>query len=120
MHELGIAQHLLDLTLQHAEAAGAVRVVRLNLVIGELSSVVDDSIQFYWELIAKGTIAEQAELHFERVPGKLRCAACGHEFYFADYTGQCPACGSDQARVVDGDQFKLESIEIEKEAPHAP
>jgi len=120
MHELGIAQHLLDLTLRHAQEAGAVRVVRLNLVIGEFSSVVDDSLQFYWEMIAKGTIAEQAELRFERVPGRLRCTTCGHEFYFADYAGQCPACGGEQARVADGDQFKLESIEIEKEAPHVP
>lgn len=117
MHELGITQHLLDLTLRHAQEAGATRVVRLNLIIGEFSSVMDDSIQFYWEMIAKGTIAEQAELHFERIPGKLRCAVCGHEFYFADYTGyagRCPACGGEQARVVDGDQFKLESIEVEK------
>ena len=120
MHELGIAQHLLDLTLRYAQEAGAVRVARLNLVIGEFSSVVDDSLQFYWEMIAKGTIAEQAELCFERVPGRLRCTTCGHEFYFADYAGQCPACGGEQARVADGDQFKLESIEVEKEAPHVP
>lgn len=115
MHELGITQHLLDLTLRHAQEAGATRVVRLNLVIGEFSSVVDDSIQFYWEIMAKDTIAEQAELHFERVPGRLGCAACGHEFLFSDFTGQCPACGQSQVRVVDGEQFKLESIEIEGE-----
>jgi hydrogenase nickel incorporation protein HypA/HybF len=113
MHELGITQQLLDLTLRYAEEAGAARVLQLNLIIGEFSSIVDESVQFYWDMISEGTIAEKAELHFERVPGKLRCAACGHEFGVSEFDGHCPACGGLQASVIDGDQFRLESIEVE-------
>jgi hydrogenase nickel incorporation protein HypA/HybF len=114
MHELGVTDQLLKITLRHAEAAGAKRVLRLNLVIGEFSSIVDESLQFYWEIMAEDTIAAGAELHFERVPGLLRCATCGAEFGMAEFDGQCPACGELRASVVDGDQFRLESIEIEE------
>ncbi len=115
MHELSITDQLLSLTLRHAQEVGAVRVTRLNLVIGEFSSVVDDSVQFYWDMLAKGTIAQDAVLHFERVPGRLRCQDCEQELAFNEYGGRCPSCGSSRLKVVDGDQFRLESIEIESE-----
>ena len=116
MHELGITEQLLNLTLEHAARAHATRVTRLNLVIGELSSVVDESIQFYWEIMAKDSLAARAELHFERVPARFCCQTCQTEFELSAFEGQCPACGGLQVRVIDGDQFRLDSIEIENEA----
>jgi hydrogenase nickel incorporation protein HypA/HybF len=114
MHELGITEQLLSLALRHAEAAGASRVTALNLVIGEFASVIDESLQFYWDFVAKGTIAENAALHFERVPGLFRCLDCEYQFGMADFEGRCPGCGSSHATVVDGTQFSLASIEIEE------
>jgi len=113
MHELSVTQSLLEITLRHAEQAGARRVTRLNLVIGELASIVDNSVQFYWDIVSRDTIAEGAKLHFERVLGSLRCLGCGHTFPLngRDYT--CPACGEEQVFVVGGDDFRLESIEVE-------
>jgi hydrogenase nickel incorporation protein HypA/HybF len=113
MHELSVTQSLLEIALRHAEGAGARRITRLNLVIGELASIVDDSVQFYWDIVSQGTIAEGAELHFERVPGALRCLSCSHTFPLdgRDYT--CPACGERQVVVVGGGDFRLESIEVE-------
>lgn len=113
MHELGITEQLLSLTLRHAEEAGAVRVIRLNLVVGEFSSVVDESLQFYWGMLAEDTIAADAELHFERVPGRMTCDDCGEAFPFTAYKGQCPHCGGASVHVSDGKQFQLESIEVE-------
>jgi hydrogenase nickel incorporation protein HypA/HybF len=113
MHELPIAKSVLEIALRHAEEAGADSIVRLNLVIGELSSVVDDSIQLYWDIISQGTIAEGAELRFERVPGQLKCLACGHTFTLDREDYICPACGETQVVVVGGDEFRLESIEVE-------
>jgi hydrogenase nickel incorporation protein HypA/HybF len=113
MHELGITEQLLSLALRHAEEAGAKRIVALKLVIGEFASVVDESLQFYWDFIAKDTIAEGAALHFERIPGLFRCSGCEHEFGMSDFEGQCPNCGGSQVTPVDGTQFSLASIEIE-------
>lgn len=114
MHEFPVTQNLLELALSHAERAGAARIVRLHLVIGELSSIVDDSIQFYWEFVAKDTIAEGSELVFRRVPGKLRCKSCDETFIVDGIDYRCPACGSSQTFAVDGQQFTLESIDVEE------
>ncbi|GIV77612.1 hydrogenase maturation nickel metallochaperone HypA [Litorilinea aerophila] len=114
MHELAITQHLLDLTLAHARAAQARKVTHLYLVIGQLSSIVDDSVQFYWEQIARGTLAADAQLHFRRVPAWLQCQGCGAETPLdaqADF--RCPVCKSPAVQVVGGDEFRLESIEVE-------
>jgi hydrogenase nickel incorporation protein HypA/HybF len=113
MHELTIAQSVLSVALRHAEAAGATRITSLNLVIGELSSVVDDSLQFCWDILGKDTIAEGATLHFRRTPGRLRCLTCEAEFNIAErYDFTCPACDGQQTEIAGGDEFQLESIDI--------
>jgi len=113
MHEAAITEQLLELTLRYAGQADAVKVTRLNLVIGEFSSVVGESVEFYFEIMAKGSVAEGAELHFERIPGLLVCLACEKQFSMREYDGQCPHCGEFRTKVIDGDQFRLESIEVE-------
>ncbi len=113
MHEMSVTQSLLDIALRHAEQANAQRIIRLNMVIGELASIVDDSVQFYWDIVSRDTIAEGAELHFERVPGTLRCTACQHTFPLNGSSYACPSCGETQVVTAGGDEFRLESIEID-------
>jgi hydrogenase nickel incorporation protein HypA/HybF len=113
MHEFSITQNILEIALRHGEKAGAARIVRLNLVVGELSSVIGDSVQFYWDIVARETIAEGAELCFERVPGSLRCVGCGEVFRLSGRAYTCPACGESQVVVAGGDEFRLASIEVE-------
>ncbi len=113
MHELSVTESVLEIALRHAEEAGAERIVRLNLVIGELSSIVGESVQFYWDIVSKETIAEGAELHFERVPGRLRCLRCGHTFSLSHRDFLCPECGAGRVVAEGGNDFRLDSIEIE-------
>jgi hydrogenase nickel incorporation protein HypA/HybF len=114
MHELAITEHLLSTVLRYGEQAHAERITALNIIVGDLSSVVDDSVQFYWEITAKGTIAETALLHFERIPCKLMCEACDNIFPLATYEGQCPQCAGQRVKVISGNEFQLASIEIEE------
>jgi hydrogenase nickel incorporation protein HypA/HybF len=113
MHELSITESILEIALRHAEKAGARRIVRLNLVIGELSSIVDESVQFYWDIVSRDTIAEGAELVFERIPATLRCLACDCIFPLDGQSYACPDCGEVQVVPAGGDEFRLESIEVE-------
>ncbi len=116
MHEMAVTQSILDIALQHAERNGARRVTALNLVIGQLSSIVDDSVQFYWDIISKNTLCEGAILHFERIPAQMTCQECGHSYSLSHGLEACPHCGSFHIRVIAGDEFRLESIEIEEAA----
>jgi hydrogenase nickel incorporation protein HypA/HybF len=120
MHELSVTQSLLEIALRHGREAGAERVTDLYLVIGQWSSIVDDSVQFYWDLVAQGTPAEGARLHFERIPARAACGDCGCEFAPGGGSLLCPDCGSSRLRVLTGDQFQLESIAIEPAARTGP
>jgi hydrogenase nickel incorporation protein HypA/HybF len=113
MHELPIAQSILDISLRHAGQAGAKNITDLHLVIGRLSYVVDDSIQFYWDMIAKDTIAEGAKLHFRRVPAEFLCLDCNQRYSPDGEVLACPYCQSTRVKVVAGDEFRLESIDVE-------
>jgi hydrogenase nickel incorporation protein HypA/HybF len=113
LHELGVTQNLLDLALRHANDAQAVHINQLNLVVGQLSSLVDDSIQFYWDIISAGTIAQGATLNFKRISATLRCTACGHGFPLQREDYLCPQCGSDRVIVAGGEEFYLESIDVD-------
>ena len=77
MHELPITQNILKIALKYASQSGATRITDLYLVIGQLSSVIDESIQFYWPIISENTIAQDAILHFKRIPARLECIQCG-------------------------------------------
>lgn len=113
MHELSVTQSILDISLRHAQTANAKRVTDINLVIGEFSSLVDDSVQFYWDIIARETIAQGARLHFNRIPGEMTCGNCGHIFQPGGETFECPSCSSAFVRITKGDEFRVESIDVE-------
>ena len=114
MHELSITQSILEIALRHGEQAQASKITALNLVIGQLSSVVDDSVQFYWDMIAEGTLAEGALLHFKRLPARLECLDCGQIYTLeGSQLDGCPACESMKVKVIAGKDFRLESIEVE-------
>jgi len=113
MHELAVTESILNLATEYANKASATRVTDLYLVIGRLSSLVDDSVQFYWDIISRDTICAQATLHFERIPARLLCLDCSNEYDLEDELSACPRCGSARIKVISGDQFSLDSIAIE-------
>ncbi len=110
MHELSVTQNILDIALKNA---GSRKVKQINLVIGQYSSMVDDSVQFYWDLISKNTQAEEAILNFERIRGEMTCQICRHVFYPNDQAFECPVCGSPSVRISKGEEFRVESIDVE-------
>lgn len=115
MHELSITESILEITLNHARQAEAQQVSSIYLVIGQFSSVIDDSIQFYWDIISEGTLACGASLHFRRLPAILACRQCGEEYPPPPQELACPACGSQQIKIVQGEEFYLEAIDIDKQ-----
>jgi hydrogenase nickel incorporation protein HypA/HybF len=113
MHELTVTESLLELALRHAKTNDTKRINDLYLVIGQLSSIVDDSVQFYWDIIAKNTLAEGARLHFRRVPTELLCLDCNHQYAPAKEDMACPVCNSIRVKILSGNEFRLEAMDVE-------
>ena len=113
MHELPITQSLLQLVLEHATRAGGGRVMQVHLVVGELSRVVDDSVQFYWDILSRETMAAGARLCFRHLPLRFAWRTCQHEFEPKNERFVCPSCRATQLRVVAGDEFRLESLDVD-------
>jgi hydrogenase nickel incorporation protein HypA/HybF len=112
MHELAVTESILEIALRHAQESKAKRITDLYLVIGQLSSIVDDSVQFYWDIVSRDTLAEGAKLHFKRLPARLACLDCGHEYSPGDDL-TCPSCHSSHVKVTAGDEFRLDAMDVD-------
>lgn len=113
MHELSITQSVLNIAVEHAERAEAERILVINLVVGELTGFVDDSIQFYFDMLSPGTLAEGAKLAILRVPARIRCRVCDAEFALQDSNWLCPSCSAVGGDILAGREFLVESIEVD-------
>ncbi len=113
MHEQSIVESLLALALENAEKAQASRILKINLVVGELSGVVDEAVEFYFSFLSKGTIAEHASLYFQHVPMKIRCRDCDTIFTPKNMDLQCPNCKSHKVEITGGRELYMESLEVE-------
>jgi hydrogenase nickel incorporation protein HypA/HybF len=113
MHELAITEEILRIAVEHAERASAKRITDISLVVGDLSSVVDDSVQFYFDFLNPGTLAEGAQLHFTRIKARLKCRKCGQEFEPEGMDWHCPNCDAIGGDIVAGKEFFLDNIQVE-------
>jgi hydrogenase nickel incorporation protein HypA/HybF len=115
MHELAVTEDILRIAIEEGQANQAIRVTDIYMTIGKLSSIVDDSIQFYWDHISEGTICEGATLHFNRPPAVLRCRNCQATVTLEDELLPCPSCLSYDLEVLSGDEMQVDNIEIERD-----
>ena len=113
MHEYSITQSMLSLALEKANEAKASKITQINLVIGELSGIVDECVQFYFDFLSKDTIAAGAGLSFARTPTKLRCRKCEAVFSPKNYDWSCPDCHEAGIEIISGRECYMESIEVE-------
>ncbi len=113
MHEQSIVDSLLTLALQNAEKAGARRIVRIDLVVGDYTGVVEDAVDFYFSFLSKDTIAGGAKINFKRVPAQLRCRDCDLLFPIRKRDYQCPKCEGRRVEVVGGRELYIENMEVE-------
>jgi len=113
LHELSITENILSIVLERAKEAKASRVSKINLVVGELSGVVDECVEFYFGFLSRDTIAAQASLSFRHPPIQLRCHKCSTVFSPTNHNWTCPNCQERAVEIISGRDLYIESIEIE-------
>ena len=114
MHELKIAEELVQIIIQVAESEKLKKVTKVNIQFGKMIMIVPDIFQFVFESAVKGTIAKKAKLSLEILPVKIACNKCKEETVIDDLLFVCPYCGSNNLEIVQGRETIIESIEGEK------
>ena len=116
----------MDSVQRAANDAGAQRVLKISLSVGEMTEAIEDALRFAFEALAEGTMCEDAELEITMIPPKSICLECGAEYEHDRFHMLCPECGSAFSELLQGKELRIDSIEVdipdeneEVEATHA-
>lgn len=110
---MGITRGILDAAFDAAQEAGATRITEIRITVGELTEVVDFALQFAFEALTPGTMAEGAVLSVEFVPATSRCTSCEAVFEHGRFDMVCPECGSFALELLKGRELSVDSIEAD-------
>jgi hydrogenase nickel incorporation protein HypA/HybF len=114
MRELHAVQSILAKALSKAGESKK-RIKSLHIALGEMSELDRRSIQHTWQELSQGTPAERAQLHFRFIKAEVQCMACFTQYHPLDGKIHCPYCGSYGAKMLSGEEFYLELIELDDE-----
>ncbi len=113
MHEMSLAEGVIQLVEDTAKRENAQRVKLVVLEIGKLSSVEPEALRFCFDVVTKGGIADGAQLEIVDVPGSGWCMPCAVTVPMTELYGSCPTCGSYQVQPTGGTEMRVKEIEIE-------
>lgn len=111
MHELSIAQNLVDLAIEAAENNRMKRVEAVYLKLGVFSGVVKEALEFSFDIVIQGTPLEGAKLIIEDVPVKVFCPSCQKAHVLSEpFPMRCPVCGTRTSQVIEGQEIELYAL----------
>ncbi|HYQ72359.1 MAG TPA: hydrogenase maturation nickel metallochaperone HypA [Gammaproteobacteria bacterium] len=113
MHELALCESVLQILEDNARKQGFRRVKSVWLEIGALSGVEVEAMRFGFDVVIKGTLAEDASLQITEPPGEAWCMQCARTVQVTQRFDACPECGSYQLQVTGGDQMRIKELEVE-------
>jgi hydrogenase nickel incorporation protein HypA/HybF len=110
MHEISLMENLLEIVGDAARKENGGKVTVIHLRIGEMSAVNTDALNFAFEVLSKGTVAEGGRLECERVPLEMRCSVCGATSRPEDFVFRCPRCGATEVVLNAGREMEIDYI----------
>jgi hydrogenase nickel incorporation protein HypA/HybF len=113
MHEYSVTKNIVDIAISEAKKVNASKIKVIKLVIGDISTIIDESVQMYFEFFTEDTIANGAKLEFKRIKAEFICKECNFKFNKEGSGFDCPKCGKISSPTGVGREFYVESIEIE-------
>lgn len=112
MHELSLAQSIVEIVEQHLRSAGPGRVTSVRVKVGEMANVVPESLAFCFDTVIEGTPLDGSHLEIERVPISCLCRHCQREFEPRGHAFHCPGCGSQEIEIVSGMELNIVGVEL--------
>lgn len=113
MHEISVAQSIIDVAAASLKEHSFRRVVSVSLKIGPISGVDPEALRFAMGVVTEGTPLAGAELVIETPPVRFRCSDCAHEFSAEEVQFSCPSCGGTRIKLVSGDELEIVNLEVE-------
>jgi hydrogenase nickel incorporation protein HypA/HybF len=113
MHEMALAESIVDLVREQAGRDAFARVRTIRLSIGVLSHVEPRALEFGFDVVAKGTVAQGARLAIDRPTGTGWCIDCNEAIDVAARGAECPRCGGHKWMLTGGDEMRVVELEVD-------
>jgi hydrogenase nickel incorporation protein HypA/HybF len=96
-----------------AQSRSGKSILRVNIALGEISDMNEESVRQHWVEVSRNTPAQDAAVNLRFVRAEAQCMACFEKYHPEGGAIRCPQCGSFGAKILAGEEFYLESIETE-------
>jgi len=113
MHEMSLAEGILQIVEDHAKSQGFRRVSAVVLEIGQLAGVEVEALRFAFDAVTRDSVAEGAELQIVDVPGRAWCLGCSESVPITQLYDECPRCGGFQLQVTGGSEMRVKELAVE-------
>lgn len=113
MHELAVTKSILNICLDEEKKRGFKIIKEINLSVGEFCGLVPNCIDYYFKIVSSGTVACNAKINVKKIKARINCFDCSYEGEIDEESYICPKCGGFNFKVIGGNEFYLESIEVE-------
>ncbi len=113
MHEMSLAEGVLQIIEDHARSQGFERVTAVTLEIGQLAGVEVEALRFAFDVVTRDSIAEGARLEIDAVPGQGWCLKCSEPVALAALFDACPRCGTYQVQATGGTEMRVKELAVD-------
>jgi hydrogenase nickel incorporation protein HypA/HybF len=113
MHEMSLAESVREIVEETARSSGARSVTAVRLEIGKLAQVEIEAMRFAFDVVKRGSLANEARLEIVETDGSAWCMRCSESVALARRGDACPKCDSYQLQVTGGDRMRVLDIEID-------
>ena len=112
MHELAIAESLIEQVSAKAQAMGVKAVKSVTIKVGEYSGVCTEALSFAYGPLAEGTLLENSQLILQNSPFILYCPRCKKQWHPTQFRRSCEQCQSLEVKIISGRELDLVSMEV--------
>jgi hydrogenase nickel incorporation protein HypA/HybF len=112
MHELSLLDNVREILEEHALSQNFTKVVKVTLAIGKLANIEPDALRFGFDVVMKGSLAENAQLIITDIAGLGICLRCDRQVEINTLYDPCPHCGSPSVKIVQGAEMKIKDLQV--------
>lgn len=113
MHELAVTEGILKICLEEGAKHKVKKITKVNIKVGELTDLMPSCITYYFNIVAKDTIAENTEISVEKIPVSIKCDVCDYRGKLGKKNYVCPKCKGNKYEIIKGKEFYVDTMEVE-------